>query len=174
MPYGQIGDYMSEKRQGYISWDEYFMGVAQLAAERSKDPSTQVGACIVDGEKRILSTGYNGFPHGCSDDEFPWNRDESKGDTKYQYVVHAELNAILNASGKSLAGSTLYVGLFPCNECAKAIIQAGVKEVIYLSDKYKTTPNTVASRKMLNAAGIKLTQLKATRASLVLNLKVDE
>ena len=174
MPYGQIGDYMSEKRQGYISWDEYFMGVAQLAAERSKDPSTQVGACIVDGEKRILSTGYNGFPHGCSDDEFPWNRDESKGDTTYQYVVHAELNAILNASGKSLAGSTLYVGLFPCNECAKAIIQAGVKEVIYLSDKYKTTPNTVASRKMLNAAGIKLTQLKATRASLVLNLKVDE
>ena len=174
MPYGQIGDYMSEKRQGYISWDEYFMGVAQLAAERSKDPSTQVGACIVDGEKRILSTGYNGFPHGCSDDEFPWNRDESKGDTKYQYVVHAELNAILNASGKSLARSTLYVGLFPCNECAKAIIQAGVKEVIYLSDKYKTTPNTVASRKMLNAAGIKLTQLKATRASLVLNLKVDE
>ena len=173
-PLGQIGDYMSEKRQGYISWDEYFMGVAQLAAERSKDPSTQVGACIVDGEKRILSTGYNGFPHGCSDDEFPWNRDESKGDTKYQYVVHAELNAILNASGKSLAGSTLYVGLFPCNECAKAIIQAGVKEVIYLSDKYKTTPNTVASRKMLNAAGIKLTQLKATRASLVLNLKVDE
>ena len=165
---------MSEKRQGYISWDEYFMGVAQLAAERSKDPSTQVGACIVDGEKRILSTGYNGFPHGCSDDEFPWNRDEAKGYTKYQYVVHAELNAILNASGKSLAGSTLYVGLFPCNECAKAIIQAGVKEVIYLSDKYKTTPNTVASRKMLNAAGIKLTQLKATRASLVLNLKVDE
>jgi dCMP deaminase len=174
MPFGQIGDYMSEKRQDYISWDEYFMGVAQLAAERSKDPSTRVGACIVDGEKRILSTGYNGFPHGCSDDEFPWNRDESKGDTKYQYVVHAELNAILNASGKSLAGSTLYVGLFPCNECAKAIIQAGVKEVIYLSDKYKTTPNTVASRKMLNAAGIKLTQLKATRASLVLNLKVDE
>ena len=174
MPVGQIGDYMSDKRQGYISWDEYFMGVAQLAAERSKDPSTQVGACIVDGEKRILSTGYNGFPHGCSDDEFPWNRDESKGDTKYQYVVHAELNAILNASGKSLAGSTLYVGLFPCNECAKAIIQAGVKEVLYLSDKYKTTPNTVASRKMLNAAGIKLTQLKATRASLVLNLKVDE
>ena len=165
---------MSDKKQDYISWDEYFMGVALLASQRSKDPSTQVGACIVDKDKRILSTGYNGFPQGCSDDEFPWNRDESKGDTKYQYVVHAELNAILNASGKSLAGSTLYVGLFPCNECAKAIIQAGVKEVIYLSDKYKTTPNTVASRKMLNAAGIKLTQLKATRASLVLNLKVDE
>ena len=165
---------MSDKRQGYISWDEYFMGVALLAAERSKDPNTQVGACIVDGQSRILSTGYNGFPHGCSDDEFPWNRDESKGDTKYQFVVHAELNAILNASGKSLAGSTLYVGLFPCNECAKAIIQAGVAEVIYLSDKYKNTPGTIASRRMLDAAGVKLTQLKPTRASLVLNLKVDE
>ena len=165
---------MSEKRCGYISWDEYFMGVALLAAERSKDPSTQVGACIIDNNNRIISTGYNGFPKGCSDDEFPWNRDESKGDTKYQYVVHAELNAILNASGKSLAGSTLDVGLFPCNECAKAIIQSGVKEVIYLSDKYKNTPSTMASRKMLSAAGVKLQQLKATRASLVLNLKVDE
>ena len=165
---------MSDKRQDYISWEEYFMGVALLAAERSKDPNTQVGACIVDEQNRILSTGYNGFPHGCSDDKFPWNRDEAKGETKYQFVVHAELNAILNASGKSLAGSTLYVGLFPCNECAKAIIQAGVREVIYLSDKYKNTPGTKASRRMLDAAGIKLTQLKPTRASLLLNLKVDE
>ena len=165
---------MSEKRREYISWDDYFMGVALLAAERSKDPNTQVGACIVDDQNRILSTGYNGFPHGCSDDEFPWNRDESKGDTKYQFVVHAELNAILNARGKSLAGSILYVGLFPCNECAKAIIQAGVREVVYLSDKYRNTPGTIASRRMLDAAGVKLTQLKPTRASLVLNLKVDE
>lgn len=165
---------MSDKRQDYISWEEYFMGVALLAAERSKDPNTQVGACIVDEQNRILSTGYNGFPHGCSDDDFPWNRDESKGDTKYQFVVHAELNAILNARGKSLAGSTLYVGLFPCNECAKAIIQAGVSEVIYLSDKYKNTPSTIASRRMLDAAGVKLTQLKPKRANLVLNLKVDE
>lgn len=165
---------MSDKRQDYISWDEYFMGVALLAAERSKDPNTQVGACIVDEQNRILSTGYNGFPHGCSDDDFPWNRDESRGDTKYQFVVHAELNAILNARGKSLAGSILYVALFPCNECAKAIIQAGVREVIYLSDKYKNTPSTIASRRMLDAAGVKLTQLKPTRASLVLNLKVDE
>ena len=165
---------MSDKRKSYISWDEYFMGVALLAAERSKDPNTQVGACIIDSANRILSTGYNGFPHGCSDDEFPWNRDESKGETKYQFVVHAELNAILNASGKSLAGSKLYVGLFPCNECAKAIIQSGVREVVYLSDKYKNTESTMASRKMLNAAGVKLTQLKPTKAQLVLNLAVEE
>ena len=162
---------MSDKRQGYINWDEYFMGVALLAAERSKDPNTQVGACIVDDQNRILSTGYNGFPHGCSDDEFPWNRDESLGETKYQYVVHAELNAILNASGKKLAGSTLYVGLFPCNECAKAIIQAGVKKVIYLSDKYHGTPSMEASRKMLEAAGIELEQIKPTKASIVLNFR---
>jgi dCMP deaminase len=174
MPEGRTETNMSDKRQDYISWEEYFMGVALLAAQRSKDPNTQVGACIVDDQNRILSTGYNGFPHGCSDDEFPWNRDESKGDTKYQFVVHAELNAILNARGKSLAGSILYVGLFPCNECAKAIIQAGVREVVYLSDKYRNTPGTIASRRMLDAAGVKLTQLKPTRASLVLNLKVDE
>lgn len=174
MPEGGTETNMSDKRLDYISWEEYFMGVALLAAQRSKDPNTQVGACIVDDQNRILSTGYNGFPHGCSDDDFPWNRDESKGDTKYQFVVHAELNAILNARGKSLAGSILYVGLFPCNECAKAIIQAGVREVVYLSDKYKNTPGTIASRRMLDAAGVKLTQLKPTRASLVLNLKVDE
>ncbi len=162
---------MSEKRENYISWDEYFMGVALLAAERSKDPSTQVGACIVDDQKRIITTGYNGFPKGCSDDEFPWNRDESRGETKYQFVVHAELNAILNARGKNLTDSVLYVGLFPCNECAKAIIQAGIKEVIYLSDKYATTPSTLASKRMLAAAGIKCTQLKPTKASIVLNFK---
>lgn len=158
-----------DKRQDYISWDEYFMGVALLAAQRSKDPNTQVGACIVDGQNRILSTGYNGFPHGCSDDEFPWNRDESLGETKYQFVVHAELNAILNSRGKSLADSKVYVALFPCNECAKAIIQAGISEVIYLSDKYHDTPSTVASRRMLTAAGVKLTQLKPTKAQLVLS-----
>ena len=157
------------KRNGYISWDEYFMGVALLAAERSKDPNTQVGACIVDEQNRILSTGYNGFPHGCSDDEFPWNRDEAVGETKYQFVVHAELNAILNARGKSLSGSKVYVALFPCNECAKAIIQAGISEVIYLSDKYHDTPSTVASRRMLNAAGVKLTQIKPTKAEIVLS-----
>ena len=157
-----------DKRTDYISWDEYFMGVAILASKRSKDPSTQVGACIIDGEKRIISTGYNGFPQGCSDDEFPWNRDESKGETKYDFVVHAELNAILNASGKSLSGSTLYVGLFPCHECAKAIIQAGIKDVVYLSDKYHDTPSVVASRKMLDAAGVRYNQIKLKRSQLVI------
>ena len=165
---------MSDKRNGYISWDEYFMGVALLAAQRSKDPSTQVGACIVDDDKRILSTGYNGFPHGCSDDEFPWNRDEALGDTKYQYVVHAELNAILNARGKNLSGSKIYVALFPCNECAKAIIQSGVKEVVYLSNKYDGTPSVEASKRMLRAAGVTLTALKPTKAQLVLNFSVDK
>ena len=159
------------KRRDYISWDEYFMGVALLASERSKDPSTQVGACIVDEDRRILSTGYNGFPQGCSDDEFPWNRDEKLGDTKYQYVVHAELNAILNARGKNLAGSTIYVALFPCHECAKAIIQSGVKEVVYLSNKYDGTASVEASKRMLNAAGITLTAFKPTKAQLVLNFK---
>lgn len=144
------------KRTDYISWDEYFMSVALLAAMRSKDPNTQVGACIVGEDKRIISTGYNGFPQGCSDDEFPWDRDGEE--TKYPYVVHAELNAILNAGGRNLNGSKLYVALFPCNECAKAIIQAGIKEVIYLSDKYKGTPSVNASRRMLFAAGVKLTQ----------------
>ena len=161
---------MSEKRCGYITWDEYFMGVALLAAERSKDPNTQVGACIVDDQNRILSTGYNGFPLGCSDDEFPWGRDGESVDTKYPYVVHAELNAILNTRGKSLSGSRLYVALFPCNECAKAIIQSGIKEVIYLSDKYKDAPLTKASRKMLETAGVKLTKSKPTRAEIVLKL----
>ncbi len=165
---------MTEKRNGYISWDEYFMGVALLAAERSKDPNTRVGACIVDRQRRILSTGYNGFPQGCSDDEFPWNRDASLGETKYNFVVHAELNAILNTRGKSLADSILYVALFPCNECAKAIIQAGVREVIYLSDKYKGTESTEASRRMMTAAGIKLTKFKPTRSEIVLNFEVEE
>ncbi len=166
--------YMSDKRQDYISWDDYFMGVALLAAQRSKDPNTQVGACIVDGNNRILSTGYNGFPLGCSDDDFPWSRNGENTDTKYPYVVHAELNAILNASGKALAGARLYVALFPCNECAKAIIQSGIGEVIYLSDKYKDTPLTKASRRMLEAAGIKLTRSKPTKAQIVLTLDVKD
>lgn len=159
------------KRTDYISWDEYFMGVALLAAMRSKDPNTQVGACIVDTNNRILSTGYNGFPHGCSDDEFPWDRAaEDPNATKYPFVVHAELNAILNAGGRPLAGSRIYVALFPCNECAKAIIQSGIREVIYLSDKYATTPTTVASKRMLASAGISLRRLDTDRESLVLSL----
>ena len=162
---------MSNKRTDYIAWDDYFMGVSLLAADRSKDPSTQVGACIVSDDNRILSTGYNGFPQGCSDDDFPWNRDTSKGETKYNFVVHAELNAILNAGGKSLVGSRIFVSLFPCHECAKAIIQAGVKEVVYLSDKYNGTESDNASKRMLNAAGVKLTKMKPTKAQIVLNFE---
>ena len=163
---------MSNKRNDYIGWDDYFMGVSLLAAERSKDPSTQVGACIVSDDNRILSTGYNGFPQGCSDDDFPWNRDQSLGETKYNFVVHAELNAILNAGGKSLVGSRIFVSLFPCHECAKAIIQAGVKEVVYLSDKYNGTESDNASKRMLNAAGVKLTKIKPTKAQIVLNFDI--
>ena len=155
------------KRTDYISWDEYFMGVALLASKRSKDPNTQVGACIVDENNVIISTGYNGFPIGCSDDEFPWDREGEI--TKYPFVVHAELNAILNASGKVLRGSRVYVALFPCNECAKAIIQAGIKEVIYLSDKYADTPLTKASKLMLKTAGVKLTQLHPETETITLN-----
>ena len=154
------------KRDGYISWDEYFMGVALLAAKRSKDPNTQVGACIVDQNNIILSTGYNGFPYGCSDDEYPWER--SGADTKYNYVVHAELNAILNARGKDLKGAKLYVDLFPCNECAKAIIQSGIAEVVYLYDKYADTAATVASKKMLTSAGVTLRQFVTDKDCLVL------
>ena len=160
------------KRTDYISWDEYFMGIAMLAARRSKDPSTQVGACIVSPENIIISTGYNGMPKGCSDDEFPWDREGVE--TKYPFVVHAELNAILNANGRNLQGSRIYVALFPCNECAKAIIQSGIKEVVYLSDKYATTPSTLASKRMLNAAGVKLTQLKPTTKSITLDLVAEE
>ena len=160
------------KRTDYISWDEYFMGVAKLAAHRSKDPSTQVGACIVSPDDIIISTGYNGMPKGCSDDEFPWDREGAE--TKYPYVVHAELNAILNANGRDLRGSRVYVALFPCNECAKAIIQSGVKEVVYLSDKYANTPGTLASKRMLAAAGVKCTQLKAATKSITIDLVPEE
>ena len=146
---------MGEKRTDYISWDEYFMAVAKLAGMRSKDPSTQVGACIVSQENKILSMGYNGFPVGCSDDEFPWARVGDTIDTKYAYVTHAELNAILNYRG-NLEGSKLYVSLFPCNECAKAIIQAGIKTVVYGDNKYDGTPSVIASKRMFKASGIEV------------------
>ena len=142
------------KREDYISWDEYFMGVAKLAGMRSKDPGTQVGACIVGQDNKILSMGYNGFPIGCSDDEFPWEREGDTLKTKYPYVRHSELNAILNYRGGSLAGAKLYVTLFPCNECAKAIIQSGIREVIYDCDKYAETPSVRASKRMFRAAGV--------------------
>lgn len=159
------------KRNGYISWDEYFMGVALLAAERSKDPNTQVGACIVDSDNRIVSTGYNGFPYGCSDNEYPWDREGDTQNTKYAYVVHAELNAILNARGRSVVGTTLYVALFPCNECAKAIIQSGITEVVYLSDKYANTPGTLISKRMLKSAGVTLRQLVPEKESILIDYR---
>lgn len=152
------------KREDYISWDEYFMGVSLLSSMRSKDPSTQVGACIVSDDNKIMAVGYNGFPRGCSDDDFPWERSaESTNETKYPFVCHAELNAILNAGGQSLKGARIFVALFPCNECAKAIIQSGISEVIYISDKYANTEGTLASKKMLNAAGVKLTHFSSKK-----------
>ncbi len=164
-----------KKRNDYISWDEYFMGVAELSGRRSKDPNTQVGACIVSADNKILSMGYNGFPRGCSDDEFPWAREvasdeDDSSSTKYPYVVHSELNAILNYRGGSLEGSKLYVTLFPCNECAKAIIQAGIKTVVYMQDKYADTPATRASKRMLNAAGVRYYQYEKTGRKIELEV----
>ena len=158
---------MTEKRRDYISWDEYFMAVAKLAGMRSKDPNSQVGSCIVSADNKILSMGYNGFPCGCSDDEFPWSRvDDDPLKTKYVYVTHSELNAILNYRGGSLEGSKLYVSLFPCNECAKAIIQAGIRTVIYDSDKYRGTPANTASKMMLRAAGVEFRQYQPTNRKI--------
>lgn len=144
------------KRKDYITWDECFMGISKLSSMRSKDPSTQVGACIVDKNNRILSIGYNGTPNGFEDDIFPWGREGNPLDIKYIYVVHAELNAILNYRGsrKDFEGARIYVDLFPCNECAKAIVQCGIKEVIYMSDKYGHTDPYIASKKILDACGV--------------------
>ena len=158
------------KRTDYITWDEYFMGVAKLSGMRSKDPSTQVGACIVSQDNKILSMGYNGFPIGCSDDEFPWDKKGEEEDTKYPYVTHSELNAILNYRGGSLAGAKLYVSLFPCNECAKAIIQSGIKEVIYECDKYADTPAVRASKRMLDAAWVVYRQYESAGRNVTIEL----
>ncbi len=161
------------KRSDYISWDEYFMGIAVLSAMRSKDPNTQVGACIVDSNNKIVGIGYNGFPIGCSDDCLPWERQGEWLNTKYPYVCHAELNAILNSVSRDLKGCSIYVGLFPCNECAKAIIQSGIKEVVYLSDKYETSDNTIASKKMFDASKIKYRKLKPNHLNLAINMNEE-
>ena len=159
------------KREDYLSWDEYFMGVAVLSGMRSKDPGTQVGCCIVSPENKILSMGYNGFPRGCSDDEFPWGKaSDNPLENKYVYVTHSEMNAILNYSGGCLAGSRLYVSLFPCNECAKAVIQVGIKEVIYDCDKYADTPGVMASKKMFESAGVKISPYKNSRRKIEIEL----
>ena len=143
------------KREEYLSWDEYFMGIAVLSAKRSKDPSTQVGACIVNKDKRIISVGYNGMPRCCSDDEFPWDKNENPLDSKYLYVCHAELNAILNCDRGNVRDCICYTTLFPCNECAKAIIQSGISEVVYMEDKYADSDSVIASKKMFDTAGVK-------------------
>lgn len=161
---------MSEKRQDYITWDEYFMGVAFLAAMRSKDPNTQVGACIVSQDNKILSMGYNGLPTGCSDDEFPWNREGEPLDNKYFYTTHSELNAILNYRGGSLENAKMYVTLFPCNECAKAIIQSGIKTLVYADDKYSMTPSVIASKRMLDAAGVRYYSYKKSGRKIQIEL----
>ena len=146
------------KKIDVLSWDEYFMSMAHLSAMRSKDPNTQVGACIVNKDKRVVGLGYNGFPRGCDDDLYPWDREGQTLDTKYAFVVHAELNAILN-SIQNLSGCTIYVSLFPCNECAKAIIQSGITKVIYESDKYNGTDTNIASKKMFDDAHVEYIQL---------------
>ncbi len=162
-----------DKRSDYIKWDEYFMGISLLSAKRSKDPNTQVGACIVDERNKIVGIGYNGFPIGCSDDILPWSR-ESKNinETKYPYVVHAEVNAVLNST-KELYGTRLYVALFPCNECAKVIIQSGIREVIYLSDKYEKTDSVIASKKMFSMAGVKYRQLSTKIKELSISYQIS-
>ena len=162
---------MITKRTDYISWDDYFMAVAQLSALRSKDPNTQVGACIVNRRKRIIGIGYNGFPTGCDDDHLPWAREGDFLETKYPYVCHAEMNAITNSSNKpELEGAAMYVSLFPCNECAKLIVQVGIKEVVYLSDKYHDTDIMIASRKILDMAGVRYRQLQPNVRRITLEL----
>jgi CMP/dCMP deaminase zinc-binding len=158
------------KREDYLSWDEYFMGIAFLSGMRSKDPSTQVGACIIDKDKKIIGIGYNGFPMGSSDDTMPWEREGDFLETKYPYVVHAELNAILN-SIKSLKNSTIYVTHFPCNECAKAIVQSGIKKVVYFSDKHKDLETTKASKKILENANVEISHINLDKEKIVINFR---
>lgn len=159
----------SNKRLDYLEWADYFMATAFLAAKRSKDPSTQVGACIVNKDKKIVGVGYNGFPNGCDDDHFPWFKSSDPLQTKYTYVCHAELNAVLNKNSSDVQGCTMYVGLFPCNECAKVIIQAGIKEVIFLSDKHSHKSGTIAAKKMFDAAGVVYKQFVPRRQKIVID-----
>lgn len=174
-PVSDETDTTVRKRADFLSWDDYFMSVAFLSAMRSKDPSTQVGAAIVNEENRIVGIGYNGFPTGCSDDKLPWSRKAADElDTKYMYVVHAEMNAILNKNAASIKGSRIYVALFPCNECAKLIIQSGIKEVIFLSDKYHDNPKFIASRRMFELAGIKCRQHKPKKSTVMIDFSSCE
>lgn len=162
------------KRTDYLNWDEYFMAVALLSAQRSKDPSTQVGACVASPDNKIVGVGYNGFPWGCSDDELPWAREGDYLDTKYPFVCHAELNAVLNSTAPNLKGCKIYVGLFPCNECTKVIIQAGIVEIIYLSDKYTDTDSVKASKLMLDISKTKYRQFTSETGDISLRLSATE
>ncbi len=158
------------KKQDYLSWDQYFMGIAKLSALRSKDPNTSVGACIVGTDNKILSVGYNGMPQGCSDDEYPWDREGDPLNTKYLFVCHAELNALLNYTGTNLQGARIYTTLFPCNECTKALIQSGISEVIYMEDKYRDTPSVMAAKRMMKSAGICWREYKSMEKTISLSL----
>ena len=164
---------MTTKRSDYLSWDEYFMGVALLSAQRSKDPNTQVGACIVNPKNKIVGVGYNGFPTGCPDDQYPWDREGEFLQTKYPYICHAELNAVINKISADLYGCRLYVALFPCNECAKVIIQSGITEVVYLSDKYGDTDPVRASKRMFASAGVACRQLSPAREAVTVSYRVE-
>ncbi len=159
-----------EKRTDYLSWDEYFMSVALLSGLRSKDPNTQVGACVASAGNKIIGVGYNGFPWGCSDDELPWKRDGDYLNTKYPYVCHAELNAVLNSTTRDLRDCRIYVALFPCNECTKVIIQSGIHEIIYLSDKYSDSDSVRASKIMLAKSGTLYRKFLPERESVLLSL----
>lgn len=159
-----------DERKDYLSWDAYFMGIALLSAQRSKDPGTQVGACIVGADNKILSVGYNGMPIGCADELMPWARDGAPKDTKYLYVCHAELNAILNYSGSHIRGATVYTTLFPCNECAKALIQAGVRRVVYLDDKYSDSDSVQASKLMFKMTGVAFDKYEKIDRSISMEL----
>ena len=162
---------MNEKKENYLTWDQYFMGIARMSAMRSKDPHTSVGACIVGEDNKILSMGYNGMPRGCSDEEFPWGRDgDDPLTTKYVYVCHAELNAILNYAGPNLRGARIYTTLFPCNECTKALIQVGIREVIYEDNLYPDSASVVAAKKMMKAAGIRYRSYESTGTSVTIDL----
>jgi dCMP deaminase len=163
---------MQKKRDDYISWEEYFMAIAQLSARRSKDPSTQVGACIVNANKRVIGIGYNGFPIGCSDDELPWGREGDFLDTKYPFVCHAEMNAITNAANKpDLDGASMYVSLFPCNECAKLIVQVGIREVVFLSDKYHDQDIFIAARRIFDMASVEYRRMIPQHSTIELKLE---
>ncbi len=161
---------MTSKREDYISWDEYFMSVALLSGLRSKDPNTQVGACLANEQNKIVGVGYNGFPWGCSDDELPWAREGDYLDTKYPFVCHAELNAVLNTTAYDLRDCRIYVALFPCNECTKVIIQSGIKEIIYLSDKYKNTDSVKAAKIMLDKSATSYRQFIPKRKTITISL----